>query len=212
MIPAEAPPALTQVAQRFSESTRGIVSFRMHRVFDARAGFSKRHEDLTLNGIYDDGTVVRVHVVSYSIDGKPAGLAAQTAVEQGWEHPKPGDVFAPPFDRRNFAAYQYQGDGPSKVDFTSSVRDAAHGDGTFSWDAQNNVVAYSYQPNALPPHASFGEITDRRAEVLPGYWAVTQELQSYKGTVGPFPGSGVVQLTFSDFRRFPDISSALNTL
>jgi hypothetical protein len=48
--------------------------------------------------------------------------------------------------------------------------------------------------------------------VLPGYWAVTQETQNYKGTYGLFSAAGTIQITFSDFRRFPDLQSALGTL
>ncbi|HZY97322.1 MAG TPA: hypothetical protein VFE35_09480 [Candidatus Cybelea sp.] len=210
--PPNAPPALTLVAQRYAETNRGVVTFRLHRIFDVHAGFSSRHEDLVLTGVYADGAIAKVRVVSYTIDGKPAGAAAQAALEQAYEHPSLTDAFDLPFDPRYFSAYQYQSAGPQKIAFTSSVRDAAHGNGTVSYDADGNVVSYTYQPNALPPHASFGEVTDRRSEVLPGYWAVIQETQQYKGSYGPFPGAGTVQITFSDFRRFPDLQSALRAI
>jgi hypothetical protein len=212
VVPATAPPALAAVAQRFSESTRGVVAFRMHRTFEAHAGFSSRHEDLVMDGIFVDGSIVKVRVLSYTIDGKAAGADACAAVERAWQNPKPGDEFAPPFDARNFDAYQYQPEGTGAFAFTSSVRDAGHGNGSFDYDAQGNVVAYVYQPNALPPHARSGQISDKRAEVLPGYWAVTEEMQTYKGTVGLFSGSGTVQLLFSNFRRFADLQSATRSL
>jgi hypothetical protein len=208
MLPAGAPPVLTEVAQRFADTSRGIVAFRMHRTFEAHAGFSSRHEDLVMAGVFEDGSVAKVHVFSYTIDGKAASAAAVSDVEQGWEHPKPGDAFASPFDSRYFDAYQYQPQGAGTIGFTSSVRDAGHGNGSFTFDAQSNVVSYVYQPNALPPHAKWGEISDRRAEVLPGYWAVTEEMQNYKGNVGPFSGTGTVDLQFSGFRRFADLQSA----
>ena len=37
ILPADAPPALTQVAQRYEASSRGVVGFRMQRIFDAQA-------------------------------------------------------------------------------------------------------------------------------------------------------------------------------
>lgn len=208
-LPAGAPRALVQVAQRYEQTSRGVVSFQMHRVFDVHGGFSQRHEDLVMNGVYDDGALVRVHVVRYAINGQPASASDISNVEQSWNHPKPSDVFAPPFDSRNFDAYQYRSDGPSTIDFTSSVHDAGHGQGSFTYDDQANVVSYTYKPNVLPPHATSGLITDRRSEVLPGYWASTQETQEYKGSYGPFSAAGAIQISYSDFRRCPDLRSAL---
>jgi hypothetical protein len=210
--PPSPPPALTLVAQRFAETNRGIVGFHLHRVFDVHAGFSKRHEELALDGIYSDGAIVKVHVSSYTIDGKPADAATQATLVQSYEHPAPGAIFNVPFDPRYVEAYQYQSAGPQKIAFTSSLRDPAHGNGSFSFDDGGNVLSYTYQPNVLPPHASFGQVTDRRSEALPGYWAVVEETQQYKGSYGPFPGAGTVDITFSDFHRFTDLQSALRSL
>jgi len=55
-------------------------------------------------------------------------------------------------------------------------------------------------------------MTDRRAQVLPGYWAVTRETQEYRGSYGPFPAAGTIEVTFSDFRRSSDVQSALRSL
>jgi hypothetical protein len=212
MVPASAPPALTQIAQRYQQTSRGIVVFRMHRTLDVHGGFKKRHEDIVMQGIYDDGATVKVHVYSYTIDGHAAAASDVSSLEESWNHPKPSDVFAAPFDPSHLGAYEYQQSGPSTIDFTSRVQDAGHGRGSFTYDGQNDVVSVSYQPNALPSHASYGQITDIRSEVLPGYWAITQETQQYKGNYGPFPAAGTMQVAFSDFRRFPDLQSALRAL
>ncbi len=184
----------------------------MHRIFDVHGGFSRRHEDLVMNGIYDDGALVRVRVVNYSINGSAASASDVAGVEQSWNHPKPSDVFTPPFDARNFGAYDYQSGGTSAIGFTSAVHDAGHGSGSFSYDAQGNVVSYTFTPNVLPPHASSGEIADHRGEVLPGYWASTQETQQYRGSYGPFAAAGSIEVTYSDFHRFTDLPSALRSL
>ena len=146
MLPVNAPPALTQVAQRFAATSRGIVAFAMRRIFDAHAGFSSRHEDLTFNAVSNDGRVVKVRVTSYTIDGKPASAQARAEVERGWAHPKPGEAFAAPFDARNFAAYSYRAAGAGTIAFASSVPDFGHGGGSFAYDAARNVVACEYQP------------------------------------------------------------------
>ncbi len=209
---ATAPPAVALVAQRFSQETRGVVAFRLHRVLDVHAGFSKRHEDLLLAGIYQDGTVVKVRVLSYTIDGKAAGPGDGAAMARAYENPEPGEAFAPPFDPRYLADYSYRQSAAQTIAFASSVRDAAHGSGAFTYDADADVVSYTYAPNALPPHANAGTITDLRSEVLPNYWAVTHETQQYTGSYGPFSGSGTEQVDFSDFRRFADLQSALGSL
>lgn len=211
-LPPNAPPALAQVAQRYAETSRGVVTFRMHRVFDVHGALQSHHEDLVMDGVFNDGVTVRVHVDTYTINGKTASAAQVSSLEQSWDNPKPSDVFAPPYDPRYLNAYQYQAGSPTTISFTSPVHDPGHGRGSFTHDAQNNVVSITYQPNALPPHATSGEITDLRSEVLPGYWATTQETQQYHGSYGPFPAAGTLQITFSNFRRYPDLSSALRVL
>ncbi|MGP8099994.1 MAG: hypothetical protein ACLQHL_04375 [Candidatus Cybelea sp.] len=200
------------MAQQFAETTRGIVGFRLHRVLDVHAGFQSRHEDLVMVGVYDDGAIAKVRIVSYAIDGKPASSSDDAAMERAYEEPKSGGAFEPPFDARYADAYSYRQDTPQTIAFTSGLRDGAHGNGTFAYGADHNVVWYAYQPNVLPPHANSGTIVDRRAEVLPKYWAVTQETQQYRGSVGPFPGAATEQVDFSDFSRFPDLQSALRSL
>src|SRR5579862_8011758 len=99
-LPPGTPPDLTMVLQRFAETSRGVVAFHLHRTLDVHAGFSSRHEDLVLDGIYVDGAIAKVRIASYTIDGKPAGTAAEATLQQTYEHPKPGDVFNVPFDSR----------------------------------------------------------------------------------------------------------------
>jgi hypothetical protein len=211
-LPPGAPPAFSQVAQRFVETSRGYVVFRIHRVFDVHGGLQRRHEDLVMNGVYADGSLVRVRVVSYEINGRAATASDLAGVEQSWNHPKPTDVFAPPFDPRNAGAYQYRSGGETTIAFSSTVQDAGHGSGSFAFDPRGNVLSYNFVPNVLPQHARSGEITNRRAEVLPGYWASAEETQQYRGTYGPFAASGTIQVTYSDFRRYPDLAAALNSL
>lgn len=165
-----------------------------------------------MNGLYNDGALVRVRIVSYTIDGHPASADEIAGVEQSWNHPKPTDVFAPPFDPKNFGAYQYRSEGEASMTFSSGVRDAGHGSGSFAYNAQGDVLSYTFVPNSLPPHARSGTIEDRRAEVLPGYWASVEETQEYKGTYGPFAASGTIAITYSNFRRYSDLATALSAL
>ncbi len=203
---------LSQIAARFAESGKGVVGFDLHRTLDVHAAFRSRHEDLVLQGVSQDGTIVKVRIVSDTIDGKPASVADQDTIAAQYEHPKPGDAFAAPFDSRYLDAYQYQSRDPGAIAFSSSLHDSAHGNGSFSYDPAGNVLSYTYQPGALPPYATSGTITDQRAEVLPGFWTVTQETQQYKGSYGPFAGTGTVVIAYSNFRRFPDLQSATESI
>src|SRR5215471_8775355 len=81
-LPAGAPPGLAQVAQRFAQTSQGYVAFKLHRVFDVHGGLQRRHEDLVMNGVYRDGALVRVRVVSYAINGRRAGASDVAGVEQ----------------------------------------------------------------------------------------------------------------------------------
>lgn len=207
-----APPALTQVAQRYLQTSRGVVGFTLHRVLDVHAGFSRRHEDIVMHGIFQDGKIVRVRVVSYTIDGKSASDDQQSSMAQAYENPQPDQRVALPFDPANFAQYSYQQAGAQTIGFTSTVLDAAHGNGSFDYDSADNVVTYTYAPNSLPPHATSCTVVDRRAAVLPDYWAVTKETQEFKGRYGPFAGSASEQVDFYGFVRYPNLDSALSSL
>lgn len=123
-------------AASLPQTSGGYVTFRMHRVFDVHGAFQSRHEDLVMDGLYADGVLVRVRVVSYSINAKLASAAEISRVEESWNHPKAGDVFAAPFDPRNFAAYQYRSNGATAIGFTSSVDNGGHGSGSFDYDTQ----------------------------------------------------------------------------
>ena len=152
-----APPALEQVAQRFTAATRGVVGYQLHRVLDVRAGFSRRHEDLSMHVIAVDETIVRVRIESYAIDGHPASPADSQNMAQAYEAPQIGQRFRVPFDPHYRAAYHFSAMSPETMAFTSTIRDAAHGNGSFTYDAGYDVVTYTYQPKRLPPHASSGD-------------------------------------------------------
>ena len=79
--------------------------------------------------------------------------------------------------------------------------------------AATTSLSYTYQPNVLPPHASFGEVTDRRSEVLPGLLGGRRKRRSnIKGVTDRSRAREPSQITFSDFRRFADLQSALRAL
>jgi hypothetical protein len=202
------PAVVTAAANRFAQTTRGIFGFRLHRVFDVHAGPSSRHDDLVFDGVFDDGRIVSVRVVSYTIGGKQADAQQRSQIVQQWAHPKPDAVFHPPFDRRYLPDYRYRPQSGRTVAFTALVKNNAHGSGTFTYDRADNVTSDTYVPSVMPPYATSGTITDRRQPVLPGYWAVTRETQQYSGRYALWRGGAAVEMTYSRFRRFRNLAAA----
>lgn len=203
------PPIVASIGQRYVQTSRGVVAFRMHRVFDVHAGPSSRHDDLVFEGVYNDGTLASVHILSETVGGNAQTPQQIADDERQWIHPKPGDTLAKPFDPRHFREYRYGPLAPGRVSFAGTVNDAGHGTGSFAYDASENVTSYSYSPAVMPQYATSGTVTGTRRRVLPGYWTVTQEMQQFTGRYALWKGGATVQYTMSEFRRYPSLSAAV---
>ncbi|HEY9084658.1 MAG TPA: hypothetical protein VIN40_01750 [Candidatus Tyrphobacter sp.] len=160
-----------------------------------------RNDDLIFDGISENGKLVKVRVLRDTIGNRAAPASEIRNLEESYEHPKPGDVFEAPFDPRYVGLYRFRSLRTGTIAFTPIRPAYGRGSGTFSYDARENVVAYSYAPSVLPPHASAGSVQDRRTQVLPNYWAVTLERQTYRGRYGLWSGGASVQITVSAFGR-----------
>lgn len=210
--PAPIPAIVVQAAQQTQRLERGIVGFRLRRVFDVHAGPYHRHDDMELAEVSEDGRVLKVRILYQKVGGRETDAGTKAQTEQGYEHPGPHDVFARPFDLDHTAQYTYDPPQTNAVTFHAIVRDAAHGDGTFSVDAQDNVVSVQYSPAVLPPYTNAGTIDQERSSVLPDYWALTQEVHHYRGRYLIFGGGATVTITQTHFTRFPTASAALSAL
>ena len=203
------PPIVASIGRRYQQTSNGVVAFRMHRVFDVHAGPSSRHDDLVLEAVYQNGTLVSVHILSDSVGGKEQTPQQIATAEQQWVNPKPGDVFHPPYDPRYFGEYHYGPIVPGSISFAPSVNDAGHGAGSYTYDSAQNVTSYTYAPAVMPQYATSGTVRGTRRRVLAGYWAVTQEMQQYAGRYALWKGGATVQYTMSEFRRYASVSAAV---
>jgi hypothetical protein len=98
--------------------------------------------------------------------------------------------------------------GSESIRFTSTVRDAQHGDGTMEIDSQTgHVLKLTYVPNALPAHATSGTVTEVGAEVMPHLWHVARITQQYTGRAFFFTGTGTFTGVFDHFRRLPNLAA-----
>lgn len=207
-VTATPPPAIVRIAEQTRRSERGIVGYRLHRVFDVHAGPFGRHDEFELAVISVDGKTDSVRVLRYTIGGRQADDKARAALKSQYEHPNPQDLFARPFDSAYLAEYRFEQIDPRTFRFVPFTRDSRHGEGRFSVDADGNVVSMTYTPGVMPQHASSGSITIARAQVLPKYWMQTRETHEYRGRYAIFSGSATVSIEASGFTSFADVASA----
>jgi hypothetical protein len=211
-VAAALPAIVTQAAQRTQLSEKGVVGVRVHRLFDVHAGPYSRHDDMQFAAVYQDGVLIRMRITYQRVGGKDTDAATKSQTQQKYEHPAPGDVFDRPYDARYVNDYDYDLADPHTVRFRAKVRDAGHGDGTFTVDGDANVVSVQYSPCTMPQYAKSGTVTDQRAQVLPKYWALTQEVQEYHGRYAIFSGGATATITQGPFIRFPDVATAVAAL
>lgn len=209
---AAVPAIVAQAAERTRVTERGVVAVRVHRIFDVHAGPSNRHDDMVFAAVYQDGVLVKMHVISQKIGGKDTDANAKAEIEQKYEHPAPTDVFKRPYDPKFLSDYTYEVVDANTIRFKGLVRDAAHGDGTFTVDRNADVVSVRYTPAALPQYSTKGTVTDQRAAVLSDYWATTNEVQQYSGHYLMFGGGASATLTFSEFQRYPTVAGAVSAI
>jgi len=86
-------------------------------------------------------------ILTYTIDGKPAGDADRATMIQAYQAPN-RTVIHVPFDARYVAEYQYVQSGPRTIAFSSTIQDAVTARDV-TYDAAGDVLSYTYQPNAL---------------------------------------------------------------
>ena len=156
---------------------------------------------MVFTAVYDNGTLVGVHILEDTQGGLPASASQRSQTEAQYEHPKPGDLFRPPWDTRFVDEYSYRVVDASTVAFTSLVNDTAHGSGTFTTDPQGDVLTYQYAMSANLPYVTHSAISGQRAEVVPGYWAMTHELQDYSGKYKGIPGGATTEIAQSGCHR-----------
>jgi hypothetical protein len=209
---ADVPPAIVQIAQRAGAQEKGVVTYRLHRVFDVHAGPQHRHDDLVLAIARQDGRIVKVRVVKAIVGGNAADASKTAEIENQYEHPNPGDLFHAPFDPRYVNEYGFQAVDPQTYRFTSTMHDSSHGNGTLSLDASGNVVKYVYSPNVLPQYTTSGTVTNDRAQVLPNFWFLTREAHEYRGHYLIFGGGATAVITYDQFKRYEDVNAAVSAL
>jgi hypothetical protein len=211
-LPPNVPAIVARVVRQYARTTRGVVGYRYDRTFNVSAGPTSRHDHLVFEGVNENGAVVRIRILQDIVGGKTASASEMEQTTHSYEHPKPGDVFEAPFDPKFAHLYRFRVINSRTIAFTPLHPVYGTGAGTFSYDSNKNVTSYVYAPSILPPHASTARIVDRRRQVLPGYWTVTDETQNYSGHYAIFGANGSVEISISGFRRFPNVATGLRAV
>jgi hypothetical protein len=218
-------PSLVQkTALAYAAELRGAVGMQRHFSTTIKAG-PVTHSETSDSGIlFNNGAFVKIKYYKIADDGKVFSAAQIRAREsqtnKDWSAGK--IFFKEPYDQRymgdyNFSQPQVCSGCPSgvlAVSFRSALRDVQHGNGTMWIDsAHSRVTELIYTPNALPPHATSGTVTEVSSNPAPGIWYVTRIDETYLGHELIFKGTGKFSGTFDRMQRFPSLAqgeAALN--
>jgi len=204
------PAIVERAAQVAAADHKGIVSFQIEQQTQIDGGPIHRTAHALIVAAYDDEQLIRVKVVRLEENGKDAGTQRMHSLEQ--ELSAHSEGFAVPFDRAHFGEYSYEVADGNTVRFTSTLRDAHHGDGTFQVSADGHVTHLHYMPHMLPQFATTGAIDEERAAVLPAFWATVRSEQNYTGRYMLIRGRAHIVTTESHFARYPTRTAAIAAL
>lgn len=221
---ATAVPALVlRAVAAFQSDVHGVIGLHRHFTTLIQGGPVKHSEESDSGFIMNDGAFVRIHYYRVADDGRPFTVQQldqrETQTNRDWSDGKV--FFKEPYDRRYVADYRFSEpeactacpDGTMAVRFTSPIKDSQHGNGTM-WigTATARVYKLTYVPNALPPHATSGTITEIGGEALPDIWYVIRIDESYRGHELVLSGTATFTGIFDRFRRFASLSEAESAL
>lgn len=201
------PAIVERAAQIAANDHKGIVSFQIEQTSRIDGGPIHKTAHCVIVAAYDDEQLIRVRVIRYEENGKDAGADRMREIEK--QLSAHSDGFAVPFDRAHFGEYAYEAPDDNTVRFTSALRDARHGGGSFQVAADGHVTHLQYAPNVLPQYANTGTVEEDRAQVLPGFWATVRSVQRYSGRYLLIRGSGEVTMTESHFTRYATRAEAI---
>jgi hypothetical protein len=221
--PGGAAPSLPDIVRRassaYAQSVAGMIGMQRHFKTVINGGPMHHIEESDSAVVLNDGAFVDAAYYRIVDDGRQlsrSDVEKRTAQTVGdWRAGK--IFFKEPYDPRYLSDYDFQllpncdGCPPNAVavHFESSLRDTQHGAGTMSIDTHTGrVLTLKYVPNALPPHATSGEVIETSSEPVDGLWYVTRIDQKYQGRYAIFHGSGTFSGTFDHFRRFKNGTAA----
>lgn len=214
--PSASPGLVQRLVAAYAADVHGILGMQRHFSTVINAGPVHHTEDSDSGLLIDDGAYVKIKYYRIVEDGRAfsSGKIAQRDSQTNGDWAAGKVFFKEPYDRRYAADYTFAEPGTAAacpaatiaVNFKSAVRDIQHGSGTMCvLTSSERVVKLTYVPNAFPPHASAGTITETSAEVLPGVWYVTRIDETFSGHAFIVHGTATFTGVVDHFKRFTTI-------
>lgn len=212
------PDLVVRAANVYTANVRGVIGMQRHFSTVLHTGSVHHTEESESGQLMQNGAFVQIVYYSIANDGRAftksqiAQRDAQT--NQDWTVGK--IFFKEPYDRRFTKDYRFEQPqacgacpaGTLAVNFASTIQDTQHGSGTMWIDAASaRVTRLTYIPNVLPPHATFGTVTEIYGEAMPGVWFVVRIEGTYQGRAFLLKGTGTFTGVFDHFRRFATVAS-----
>jgi hypothetical protein len=211
------PVLVLRAATVYTSNVRGIIGMQRHFSTVLHAGPVHHTEESDSGYLMNNGSFVKIKYFKIADDGK-AFSAQQIAqrdaqTNQDWTVGK--IFFKEPYDPRYVGEYVIDPPQPCTacpagtvaLTFGSGIQDTQHGSGTM-WIEQTTgrVDRLTYIPNVLPPHATFGSVTETSGWAMPNVWYVTRIDGSYRGKAFVLSGTGTFTGVFDHFQRFATVT------
>lgn len=221
------PTDVAAIVRRASETyvleMHGFVGMERHFTTKLRGGPFEHGEQSDSGQLFRDGKFVQIAYYRIVRDGQQLTVSQvaqrNERANKDWAAGKV--FFKEPYDPRYMSEYTFEASpecsgcsaGTQGIRFDSSIRDGQHGAGVMYIDLKTgHVLKLTYIPNALPPHATSGTVTEVGGQVLPHLWHVSHITEVYQGHAFFFSGTGTFTGVFDHFRRLPTLTAGESAL
>jgi len=211
-----------QLAGEYAAQTRGVETFLVNTVSDIRGG--PMHQTEVSETVYatENGVPKRKRVRKVLKNQKPASpdeLARLSSAEEG---PISRFGMSAPYVPAALADYTFatpRSNGDLlMLDFSSTIADAAHGNGTIVFArSSGHIVGVTYKPMVMPKEPGSVVLTSTTIEIAFGpvtadRWDVVKITRTFTGHAGPFGGRGTVTSTYDGYQTHDTAAAAFAAL
>jgi hypothetical protein len=211
------PALVARAVAAYTANVRGIIGMQRHFSTVINGGPVHHTETSDSGLLLDNGAYAGIRYYKIADDGSgftTAKIAQRNSqTNSDWAAGKV--FFKEPYDSRYVSDYSFRQPATeafcgtaAAVAFSSTVKDTQHGSGWMCIDQSTaRITKLTYTPNAFPPHASSGSVTETSGTALSGMWYVTRIDETYNGHALIIHGSATFTGVVDHFRRFSSAAS-----
>ena len=205
------------VAAAYALQAKGVESFLVTTTFDARGGPIHKSGYSQAAYVVVNGVPARHRVLKNVEDNRASDGAHLAAMATEPEGPLSHFGLRLPYLAGAVADYRYAPPRETAttidLDFTTIVKDEAHGNGTLSYDrTENRIARVVFVPAALPAHATAMTVTVDFGRTHEERWDVVKISRAFSGREGIISGKGTSISVYERYRGYPSESVALAAL